>query len=101
MINVTLKSGAQNAHQRFSQRINDRLLSFEVDYVSYTEKHYWVMNVYQDGTPIALGMPLNSGAILMANHNLGKDFGQFVFVGDEATIDNLGVSNKLVWIPSE
>lgn len=98
MINITLLAGVQNSHQRFQQRINGRLISFEVDYVSYTPYPHWVMNVYQDGAPLGFGLPLNVGADLLANHNVG-DFGRLVFVGEEATLDNLGIANSLVWIP--
>ena len=100
MINIELLSGVANAHQRFQQRINGWLMSFEVDYVSYTKTPYWVMNVYRDGVSVANGLPLNVGADLLANHNVG-DFGRLVFVGEPATLDNLGTANSLVWIPSE
>lgn len=97
MINIALLSGVQNAHQRFSQRINGRLLDFQVDYVSYTPNQYWVMSVQIDGAPLADGVPLNVGADLLANHNVG-DFGRLAFVGEHATLDNLGIANKLVWV---
>lgn len=98
MINITLLAGVQNSHQRFQQRINGRLLAFEVDYVSYTKTPYWVMNVYQDGAPIGMGLPLNVGADLLVNQDV-SDFGRLVFVGEPATLDNLGIANSLVWIP--
>lgn len=99
MIQITLAAGINNAHQRFSQRLGSALISFQVDYLSYTESPYWVLNVLQDGFPIAMGLPLNCGADLMANHNL-PDFGQLVFVGEPATLDNLGIANSLIWIPA-
>lgn len=97
MINISLLAGVQNAHQRFSQRVNGRLLDFQIDFVSYTPNPYWVMSVQIDGAPLADGIPLNVGADLLVNQNVG-DFGKLVFVGEPATIDNLGIANKLVWV---
>lgn len=99
MINIELVAGVQNAHQRFTQRVDGRLLSFEIDYISYTKSPYWSMNVLQDGFPIAQGIPLNVGGDLLANQNV-QNFGQLVFVGEEATLNNLGIANKLVWVPT-
>lgn len=98
MIEIPLQNGVNNAHQRFTQELGGMLVSFEIDYVSYTDSPYWVMTVKRDGYEIACGLPLNAGADLLANHNI-QGFGQLVFVGDEATLDNLGVANHLVWIP--
>lgn len=100
MIVVPLLAGVANAHQRFTQRLNGWLVRFEVDYISYTKSPYWSLSMYQDGTPMAVGMPLNTGALLLDNQPI-KDFGRLVFVGEEATLDNLGIANTLVWIPEE
>lgn len=97
MINIALLAGVQNAHQRFSQRVNGWMLDFQIDFVSYTPNPHWVMSVQIDGAPLADGIPLNVGADLLANQNVGN-FGKLVFVGEPATIDNLGIANKLVWV---
>lgn len=97
MINISLLAGVQNAHQRFSQRVNGRLLDFQIDFVSYTKNPHWIMSVQVDGAPLADGIPLNVGADLLANQNVGN-FGKLVFVGEPATIDNLGIANSLVWV---
>ena len=34
----------------------------------------------------------------MACYNVRDTFGQLFFVGEEATLDNLGKDNKLVWV---
>lgn len=100
MIEIPLRAGVENAHQRFTQRLGQVLAEFRVDYVSYANTPYWVMSVFQDGAPIAQGIPLNAGADLLANQDVG-DFGVLVFVGEEATLDNLGIANNLVWLPSD
>lgn len=98
MIGISLDSGVENAQQRFQQRINGWLMSFEVDFISYTKNPYWKINIYADGVLIGAGLPLFVGADLLANQNVGK-YGRFIFVGDEPTLDNLGIANSLVWIP--
>lgn len=100
MIEIPLQNGAANAHQKFSQRLNGMLVSFEVNYVTYSKSPYWIFNLYQDGFPLALGVPLNPNGDLLANHAV-KNFGRLVFVGDEPTLDNLGITNNLVWVPEE
>lgn len=100
MIEIPLLSGADNAHQRFSQRLGDMLVSFEVNYISYSVSPYWIFDLYQDGFPLAQGVPLNPGADLLASNPI-KGLGSLVFVGDEPTLDNLGINNHLVWVPEE
>lgn len=99
MIEVALKSGSANAHQRFTQRLGDNLLEFRVTYLAYQEIPAWVMDIYRDGAPVALGLALAAGAVMTEAYNLPDDMGRFVFVGSDATLDNLGKDNHLVWLP--
>lgn len=96
MINITLNANIQNPRPRFNQRISGRLFGFEIERASYCADPYWIMNVYINGEPRKMGCPLLPGAV----HDFGED-GRLVFVGEEATLDNLGKANKLVWIPAE
>lgn len=99
MIEIKLKSGSAYANQRFSQRLGDNLLEFRIKYLAYQDVPYWVLDIYRDGSPIALGMGLNAGSILTNGYNLPDDIGRLFFVGSEATLDNLGKDNHLVWLP--
>lgn len=97
MIEIPLRSGSKHAHQRFTQRLGGNSLEFRVNYVAYQEAPMWTLCLYRDGAPIAEGMALVAGAILTENRNLPEDIGRLVFVGAEATLNNLGKDNKLVW----
>ena len=96
MQTIPLRSGAANAHQRFSIQLGDNLLAFEIDYVSYLDSPAWSMNIRRDGSMLVAGAMLEPGADVVQSY--GADIGQFVFVGTEATLDNLGSDNALVWV---
>lgn len=98
MIEIPLQNGSANAHQRFAMQLGNNFLSFEIDYISYLEQPGWSMNIYRDGTPMVLGAMLVPGANVTETYRAG--IGQFYFVGDEPTLDNLGIANHLVWTPA-
>lgn len=100
MIEIPLRGGSANAHQRFTQRLGGNLLEFRVNYLAYQEEPLWTLDLYRDGAPVALGMALNAGSILTNSYNLPDDIGRLIFVGAEATLDNLGKDNHLVWLPA-
>lgn len=100
MIQIPLRNGSANAHQRFTQRLGENLLEFRIDYLAYQEVPMWTMSIYRDGAPVALGMGLQAGAVMTEAYNLPDDIGRFMLVGDEATLDNLGRDNHLVWLPA-
>src|SRR5690606_15630303 len=99
MIEIRLRRGSANAHQRFTQRLGGNLLEFRVRYLAYQEVPLWIMDIFRDGAPLALGMGLNAGAVMSEAYNVPADVGRFVFVGAEATLENLGRDNRLVWLP--
>lgn len=96
MTEIPLANGSANAHQRFSIQLGENFLDFELNYISYTDTEAWSMNILQDGTPVVYGAMLVPGADIIANYGAG--IGRLVFVGDEVTLDNLGVQNHLVWV---
>ena len=99
MIEIPLRAGSASAHQRFTQRLGDNLLEFRINYLAYQEVPSWVLDIYRDGAPVALGMALAAGAVMTEGYNLPDDIGRLIFVGEEATLDNLGKDNHLVWLP--
>lgn len=99
MIEIPLRRGSANAHQRFTQRLGGNLLEFRVNFLAYQESPAWILDLYLDGAPIALGLALSAGSIITETANLPEDIGRLVFVGADATLDNLGRDNKLVWLP--
>jgi hypothetical protein len=96
MVEIPLSNGSENAHQLFSVQLGDNYLDFEINYLAYIDVPCWTVNIRIDGTPIVMGAMLVPGADIVANYNV--DIGRFVFVGDEATLDNLGKNNTLVWV---
>lgn len=97
MLTIPLSNGAVNAHQRFSVQLGDNLIAFEVDYISYLDQPAWSMNILRDGSRLATGAMLEPGSDVIAPYRTG--IGELVFVGADVTLDNLGVSNFLVWVP--
>lgn len=96
MQEIPLSNGSANAHQQFSLQLGDNYLSFEVNYISYTDTPAWTLNIKRDATPLVMGAMLVPGADIINSYRVG--IGRFVFVGDEVTLDNLGIDNHLVWV---
>lgn len=96
MQEIPLSNGPANAHQQFSLQLGDKYLDFEVNYISYTDTPAWSLDIYRDGTALVLGAMLVPGADVINGYR--ADIGRFVFVGDEVTLDNLGLNNHLVWV---
>lgn len=96
MTEIPLGAGSANAHQSFSMRLGDNLLDFTVNYITYTDTPAWSVDIYRDGTAMALGAMLVPGADIVAGY--GVNIGRFIFIGDEVTLENLGIDNHLVWV---
>lgn len=96
MIEIPLANGSANAHQEFSLQLGDNYLDFEINYLTYIDTPGWTMNIKRDGTPLVMGAMLVPGADVICSYR--ANIGLFVFVGDEPTLDNLGVTNHLVWV---
>lgn len=96
MIEIPLSNGSANAHQRFSVTLGDNYLNFEIDYLSYLDTPGWSMNILRDGTYLVSGAMLVPGADVISTYRAG--IGRLVFVGEEVTLNNLGIDNHLVWV---
>lgn len=92
MINIPLKKGPENARQEFSATLGEYLIDFSLSFLSYLDQPMWTLSAFIDGSPIILGTGLQPNGVI----NLGN-YGKLVFVGDQATLDNLGVANTLIW----
>lgn len=96
MQEIPLSNGSANAHQQFSLQLGDNYLDFSVNYISYTDTPAWTLDISRDGTVLIAGAMLVPGAEVTTSYR--QEIGSFVFVGDEVTLDNLGVNNHLVWV---
>lgn len=93
---IPLVGGATNAHQQFEIQLGDNLITFEIDYRTVTNR--WSMNLLIEGERIVNGASLTPGSDVIAHWNLRESIGRLIFVGDEVTLDNLGLNNTLVWV---
>ena len=100
MNQIPLEGGAQNAHQTFSVELVGREITFKLDWCGYVDMPFWNLDLLERGLPLVLGLKLVPGCDLIGPYKL--DLGQLWLVGEEPTLDNLGVDNQLVWIePNE
>lgn len=95
MITIPLLNGANNAHYEFTIQLGDNFLQFVVNYITESGPS-WSVDISREGVTLINGAMLEPNAIITDNYNAG--IGRLVFVGDDVTLDNLGVDNKLVWV---
>ena len=93
MITVPLVGGAVNAHQEFSVQLGDNFLTFKINYI--TRFASWSLDIYREGVLLIAGAMLVPDAEITKNYS--AEIGKLYFVGTEPTLDNLGLSNTLVW----
>tara|TARA_R110002049_G_scaffold101556_10_gene246517 strand:+ start:17845 stop:18144 length:300 start_codon:yes stop_codon:yes gene_type:complete len=98
MITIPLLNGADNAHQPFNFQLGDNFLQFTVNFVTLAGPS-WSVDISREGVELISGAMLEPNAIITGNYN--ADIGRLIFVGDDVTLDNLGVDNKLVWLSDD
>ena len=98
MITIPLLNGANNAHQQFTFQLGDNFLQFTVNFVTLAGPS-WSVDISREGVELISGAMLEPNAIITDNYN--ADIGRLIFVGDDVTLDNLGVDNKLVWLSDD
>jgi len=101
-------SGAKQ-YSQYSQYVSLGDYSYELKF-SYQQNGQWLMYIIADGDSGVMDIykvdeinyiaevMLEGGVDLVASYNITQSFGQLFFVGDDATLDNLGKDNKLVWV---
>jgi hypothetical protein len=94
MIQIPLLGGAVNAHQVFSIQLGDNFLQFTLNYVTIAGPA-WSVDIDREGVRLMSGAMLEPGAIITEYHEL--DIGRLIFVGNDVTLDNLGIENALLW----
>jgi hypothetical protein len=98
MITIPLLSGANNAHYSFDKQLGDNFLQFTVNFVTLAGPS-WSVDISREGVELISGAMLEPNAIISDGYNAG--IGRLIFVGDDVTLDNLGVDNKLVWLSDD
>lgn len=94
MITIPLEGGAANAHQAFSMQLGDNYLDFRLNYL--TRDGQWCMDVMLDDVTIIAGGMLLPNAEM--TQFVDSEIGRLFFYGEEPTLENLGLTNWLVWV---
>lgn len=95
MITIPLLNGAANAHQVFNKQLGDNFLQFTINYVTLAGPA-WSVDISREGMVLINGAMLEPNAIITDNYD--ADIGRLIFTGEDVTLDNLGLDNKLVWV---
>lgn len=80
-------------YQRFSVNVDGHSLSFALRWLQ--NYSYFAVDIYENGEPVTLGKGLNPDINLV--RGLNTALGAIYLSGSQPTIDNLGVSNMLVY----
>lgn len=97
ILEIPIKGTARYAHSSFRCTLEQREIEFILNYCAFLE--VWDLTVKEDGEYIITGATLVAGADLLANAH--TDLGRLYLLGEDPTLDNLGVTNTLVWISSD
>lgn len=92
---IPLTAGAANADTTFQINIEDVVYTMRLQYRTLVK--CWSLSIFEGSEPIALGLRLVRGCDLLSSY-LELNFGKLVVVGDEPSLDNLGISSFLIWI---
>ncbi len=93
---IPLSGGAENANQTFYAQLGEHEITFKLNFMSYVDSPYWNVDLLENGIPLVVGLNLVGGCDLLAPYHFG--LGSLYFTGAEATLDNLGTANELVWV---
>lgn len=84
------------AYQRFRVQLSNHMLIFRLRWL--TRFGYFCVDIYEGDVPIVLGRALHPGVNLLSGIN--TTIGAILLDGDSPKIDTLGVTNRLIWYPS-
>lgn len=93
MIQIPLQGGAANAHQEMFIQLGDNYCELHINYITTLEA--WCCDIYVEGVLQMAGMMLVPDVEISSTYE--STIGDFYFVGDQPTLDNLGKENGLVW----
>lgn len=104
---IPLVGGESNANYSLLVDLGDYSYEF---ILHYQQNGQWSLDVVADGDVgdistitidnkkyLVMGAMLEGGSDIISEHMISGDFGQLFFFGEDATLDNLGSDNKLVW----
>ncbi len=94
MNEIPLDGGLINAQQEFSVQLGEWFCEFKLFIL---ENGQWNFDMRRDGSLVVAGAILTPNVDLWATYP-DLQMGKLVMVGEEPTLDNLGVANNLVWV---
>lgn len=93
---IPLTGGAVNAHQTINIQLGDNFVVITLAWRTIIEQ--WSVKIEQNGVVLVTGVMLVPNVNILQHYpDLSPTMGAIYFVGDVATLDNLGVDNSLVW----
>lgn len=93
---IPLQGGAVNAHQTINVQLGDNFVDITFDYRTIIEQ--WSVKIEQDGNILVPSVMLEPNINILQHYpDLAVSIGAIYFTGLEATLDNLGSDNNLVW----
>lgn len=95
---VPLIGGVDNTNYKFSIQLGDNFLQFNVNYLAYAGPS-WSVDIAREGVTLINGAMLEPNAIITDNYD--ADIGRLVFIGEDVTLDNLGINNTLIWVSDD
>ncbi len=96
---IPMSGGAVNSDATFSIQLGDNLVTFRQLYRTLAGK--WALSASVDGVTIFSEIILLVGGDMLAPFNIKETFGGLYLVGDDPSLDTLGVTNSLVWWSSD
>lgn len=90
-----VEGGAVNAHQQFELQVNNAIYELRLDYLEQVES--WALSVTQEEERLADSVILRGGANLFSTFPKLTSVARLYVVGDEPTLNNLGLTNSIVW----
>lgn len=96
---IPVLHGINNSHHTVSALLGDHFLEFQIHW--NTRFEYWSCDIFESGIVLALSLVFNPPTDILNGLNLTEEYGQIVFTGEVANLDNLGLSNALVWVSND
>lgn len=95
-MSVGLSGGAQNSHQVFSANLGSDYAGIEMRWNSKSGQ--WIVSVSINNAELINEKAYASGTNIFDGF---FGWGMLIVIGEDATLDNLGITNKLIWISED
>lgn len=94
---IPIEGSPKYAHSSLKCSLGLREIEFILNYCPFLQ--IWDLTIREDGVNIVAGLTLVIGSNLL--QSVHTDLGKLYLIGDEPTLDNLGVDNTLIWVSND